>query len=54
MCDTCGCNVTSDNEHLVIAGGALAHTKSGTESVEVLRGLLDANDHEAAHNREHF
>ena len=25
-----------------------------TESVEVLKGLLDANDHQAAHNREHF
>ncbi len=43
MCDTCGCNVTPGNEHLV-----------GHESVEVLRGLLDANDHQAAHNREHF
>ncbi len=41
MCDTCGCNVTPGNEHLV-------------ESVEVLKGLLDANDHQAGHNREHF
>lgn len=40
MCDTCGCNVTPGNEHLV--------------EVEVLKGLLDANDHQAAHNREHF
>jgi len=43
MCDTCGCNVTPGNEHLV------TH-----ESVEVLKGLLDANDHQAGHNREHF
>lgn len=43
MCDTCGCNVTPGNEHLV-----------GHESVEVLTSLLDANDHQAAHNREHF
>ena len=43
MCDTCGCNITPGNEHLV------AH-----ESVEVLKHLLDANDHQAAHNREHF
>jgi hydrogenase nickel incorporation protein HypB len=43
MCDTCGCNVTPGNEHLVT-----------NESVEVLKGLLDANDHQAAHNREHF
>jgi len=54
MCDTCGCNVTPGNEHLVAAGGHLAHTSSGSESVEVLKGLLAANDHQAAHNREHF
>jgi len=54
MCDTCGCNVTPGNEHLVAAGGHLAHTSSGSESVEVLRGLLDANDHQASHNRQHF
>jgi len=54
MCDTCGCNVTPGNEHLVAAGGHLAKTSSGHESVEVLKGLLDANDHQAAHNREHF
>ena len=39
MCDTCGCNVTPTAD---------AH------SVEVLKGLLDANDHIAEHNREHF
>ena len=54
MCDTCGCNVTPGNEHLVAAGGHLAKTADGHESVEVLKGLLDANDHQAAHNREHF
>lgn len=54
MCDTCGCNVTPGNEHLVAAGGHLAKTSSGNESVEVLKGLLDANDHQALHNREHF
>ncbi len=54
MCDTCGCNVTPGNEHLVAAGGHLHKTAGGQESVEVLKGLLDANDHQAAHNREHF
>jgi len=54
MCDTCGCNVTPGNEHLVAAGGHLAQTSAGNESVEVLKGLLDANDHQALHNREHF
>ena len=54
MCDTCGCNVTPGNEHLVAAGGDLSRTSTGHESVEVLKGLLDANDHQAGHNREHF
>ena len=54
MCDTCGCNVTHANEHLVAHGGRFEHTSGGSESVEVLQNLLHANDHEAAHNREHF
>jgi len=54
MCDTCGCNITPGNEHLIAAGGNLERTSSGHESVEVLKGLLDANDHQAGHNREHF
>jgi len=54
MCDTCGCNVTDGNRHLLAAGGKHEHTSAGTESVEVLRNLLHANDHEAAHNRQHF
>ncbi len=54
MCDTCGCNVTPGNEHLVQAGGKLASTSSGRDSVEVLHGLLHENDHQAHHNREHF
>jgi hydrogenase nickel incorporation protein HypB len=41
MCGTCGCNIPQT-------------ITDGHESVEVLTGLLDANDHQAAHNREHF
>lgn len=54
MCDTCGCNVTHANRHLVSPGGQLEHTAGGSESVEVLENLLRANDHDAKHNREHF
>lgn len=54
MCDTCGCNVTHANRHLVSPGGQLEHTARGSESVEVLENLLRANDHDAKHNREHF
>jgi len=54
MCDTCGCNITDGNRHLLEDGGRLAHTTSGREAISVLQGLLSENDHVAAHNREHF
>lgn len=54
MCESCGCNITPGNEYLVAEDGHLARTSSGTESIEVLKGLLDANDQQAKHNREHF
>jgi hydrogenase nickel incorporation protein HypB len=54
MCDTCGCTITPANAHLVQAHGKLEHTSGGKASVEVLTSLLHENDHQAAHNREHF
>ncbi|RFF28071.1 MULTISPECIES: hydrogenase nickel incorporation protein HypB [unclassified Wenzhouxiangella] len=45
MCEDCGCTLndtTHDHGH---------HTE---ESVRVMRGLMESNDHQAAHNREHF
>ncbi len=54
MCDTCGCNVTSGNEHLVQAGGRHARTPEGREAVSVLQSLLHENDHTATHNRQHL
>jgi hydrogenase nickel incorporation protein HypB len=54
MCDTCGCNVTDANRHLVEGDGPHAHTEDGRAAVTVLRNLLHENDHRAAHNREHF
>jgi hydrogenase nickel incorporation protein HypB len=54
MCDTCGCNVTSGNAHLVTNEGKYARSEDGRESVLLLRNLLSENDHQAAHNREHF
>jgi hydrogenase nickel incorporation protein HypB len=44
MCETCGCSIP-DHHHPAPAD---SHT------VEVLEGLMSANDHAAAHNREHF
>ena len=54
MCDTCGCNITPGNEHLISPGGKLEKTQSGNEAVSVLHNLLHENDHIAQHNREHF
>ena len=54
MCDTCGCNVTFGNVHLVEGGGPLAKTDDGRAAIAVLKGLLSENDRQAAHNREHF
>lgn len=54
MCGTCGCSVTPGNAHLVKAGGKHEHSGDGKANVEVLRNLLHENNHEAAHNREHF
>ena len=54
MCDTCGCNVTHGNQHLVMGDGKLARTEDGKAAITVLQGLLTENDHQAAHNRQHF
>jgi hydrogenase nickel incorporation protein HypB len=54
MCETCGCTITPGNAHLVGPDGKMEHTSDGRESIEVLTGLLHENDHQAAHNREHF
>jgi len=54
MCDTCGCNLTHGNEHLIRPGGKLEITESGREAVSVLHGLLQENDQAARHNRAHF
>ena len=54
MCDTCGCNVTRGNQHLVTGDGKLARTEDGRAAITVLQGLLTENDHQAVHNRQHF
>jgi len=54
MCDTCGCNVTAGNAHLVVKGGKLSQTSDGRQSIEVLESLLHENNHIADHNRDHF
>ncbi|MGF1508562.1 MAG: hydrogenase nickel incorporation protein HypB [Myxococcota bacterium] len=50
MCDTCGCAITPGTEHVV----EVVNAATGVHAVEVLDRLLEANDHQAKHNREHF
>ena len=54
MCDTCGCNITPGNKHLIEIKGKLSRTSDGKAAVDVLQGLLSENDHQAQHNRQHF
>lgn len=54
MCDTCGCNVTHGNRHLIAPGGKLEKAGRHADAVSLLTGLLSENDHMAAHNRDHF
>ncbi len=54
MCDTCGCNVTPGNRHLITGKGKLATSADGKTAVTVLQSLLSENDHQARHNRHHF
>ncbi len=54
MCDTCGCNLTHGNAHLLKPGGKLSKTDDGKQSISVLKSLLSENDHQARHNRAHF
>ena len=54
MCDTCGCNITPANEHLVTEGGKLEKIDNGKMVIDVMHSLLHENDHQAEHNRQHF
>lgn len=54
MCETCGCNITPGNRHLVAPGGKFSLVGKGRTAVDVLQDLLSENDHQAAHNRAHF
>lgn len=54
MCDTCGCNITPGNKHLIEQQGKLSKTEQGNDAVDVLQSLLHENNHQAQHNRDHF
>jgi len=54
MCDTCGCNITSGNLHLIKPGAKFSLANNGQTSISVLKNLMSENDHVAKHNRQHF
>jgi hydrogenase nickel incorporation protein HypB len=54
MCNTCGCNITPGNRHLLQADSKFTRVNQGNSAVSVLQNLLAENDQQAAHNRAHF
>jgi len=61
MCQDCGCSITDSSEvthsHHHNEGLATIHANpqlNDTKTVDVIKKILDKNDHEAGHNRSHF
>lgn len=53
MCDKCGCAVAGKRVDLSPVRTA-APSPEGLQQIDVVRHILDGNDRQAAHNREHF
>jgi hydrogenase nickel incorporation protein HypB len=59
MCQECGCSITTNNnEHHhdeeKMAGVHANPQLNDKKTVDIIKKILDKNDHEAEHNREHF
>ena len=58
MCADCGCSITEHNhEHHQDSRVAHVHDNpqlNDKKTIDVITKILDKNDHEASHNREHF
>jgi hydrogenase nickel incorporation protein HypB len=54
MCQECGCATSGGDIHVHDHSGKVGTRAPDAHSIEVLHGILHENDHEAAHNREHF
>ena len=57
MCKDCGCSITEENEHYHDDKMENIHANpqlNDKKTVDVIKKILDKNDHEARHNREHF
>ncbi|MGR5147195.1 hydrogenase nickel incorporation protein HypB [Photobacterium alginatilyticum] len=54
MCNTCDCNITDGNRHLIQDGGEYSITENGQKSFTVIKNLLHENNNQAEHNRAFF
>lgn len=54
MCDKCGCGATARQFDLAPVKALAGPIAVVREQVEVVRGILDGNQRQAQHNREHF
>ncbi|ELR64484.1 hydrogenase nickel (NiFe) incorporation-associated protein HypB [Photobacterium marinum] len=54
MCNTCNCNITDGNRHLIRDGGEYSITENGQKSFTVIKNLLHENNNQAEHNRAFF
>ncbi len=57
MCKDCGCSITDSHEHHhddKMAGVHANPQLNDKKTVDIIKKILDKNDHEADHNRAHF
>ncbi len=57
MCKDCGCSITETSEYHHHHGLETVHANpqlNDKKTIDVISKILDKNDHEAGHNREHF
>ena len=54
MCKDCGCSIVEHNHDHRVENIHTNPQLNDSKTIEVITKILDKNDHEAAHNREHF
>lgn len=54
MCKDCGCSITEQTQEAKMENIHSNPQLNDSKTIEVITKILDKNDHEAKHNREHF
>ena len=54
MCEQCGCAATPQKVLLSDHTGTISARPGNDRSIEIMTGILNENDHAAAHNRDHL